>query len=102
EEDLRVVGERSSYAETLLLAAGERQRAGMETILHLVPERGAVERALHDRVELASPPDAVDARPEGHVVVDRPGKWIRVLEHHPHALPEQDHVGAARVDVLTI
>ena len=45
--------ERARDAEPLLLAAGERERALLELVLDLVPERGAGERLLDEVVEVA-------------------------------------------------
>ena len=55
--DVGLHRERTRDAQPLLLPAGERERALLELVLHLVPQRGAGERVLDDVVELpcASP-----------------------------------------------
>ena len=50
---MRRRGERSRDAQSLLLAAGDAGRAGLEAILYLVPQRRLAQRALDDLVHLA-------------------------------------------------
>ena len=52
QEHLRIGRQRACDAEALLLAAGKSRRARLQSIPHLVPERGALERALDDLVGL--------------------------------------------------
>ena len=60
-------------------------------------------RLLDDLVEIGlAPPQPVDARTVCDVLVDRLGKRVGLLEHHPDASPELDDVQAAVVDVLTV
>src|SRR5437764_243150 len=84
------------------MSAGKRERAGMQAILGLVPERGAGERALDDLVELPFVAHAADAQAVGDVVVDRLREGIRFLEDHAHAAAQFDDVGVAVIDVLTV
>ena len=51
EDDLGLDGDRAGDAQALLLAAGERQRAVVEAVLHLVPQRGAAQALLDRLVE---------------------------------------------------
>src|SRR5882672_2252563 len=48
QQDLRIVGERTRNAEPLLLTSRQRERAVAKTFLHLVPQRRASQRRLHD------------------------------------------------------
>src|SRR5919197_2454225 len=71
QEHLRLHRQRSGDAEALLLSAGERQRAVAEAILHLLPQRGALQRLLYPPLELQPLAHSADPQPVGHVVEDR-------------------------------
>ena len=58
EEDLGLHGQGAGDAQPLLLAAGEERAAPVEGILHLVPERHAAQRLLHDAVPVRPVPCA--------------------------------------------
>ncbi len=58
-------------------------------ILDFLPQRGGVERALHDLIQLAPVVESVQLQSRGHVVINRHGgKRVRLLKHHAHAAPE--------------
>src|SRR5256885_2163307 len=76
QQDLGIDGKRGGDAEPVLLAAGKRERAGVQAVFHLVPERGGGERALDDVVELPLVAHPADAQAVGDVVVDRLGEGI--------------------------
>src|SRR5919201_781848 len=63
-------------AEPLLLAARERQRAVLQPVLDLVPERGAMQRLLDPLVEILLEPQY--ARRPGDVVGDRLRERVRL------------------------
>src|SRR5258708_13490050 len=55
----------------------------MEVIFYFVPERGGVERLVHDVVELAAVAKTVQLEAGSDVVVDRHGgEWVCLLENH--------------------
>jgi len=86
--------------EALLLAAGERGSRRRQAILHFVPEPGPLQRAFNDAVEFALGfRQSVDARPIGHVVVDRFRERIGLLEHHAHALAQRHGIDRLVIDV---
>ena len=53
QDDFRLDRDGARDAQALLLAAGQAEAAGIELVLHLVPERGAAQRRLDASVELA-------------------------------------------------
>ena len=82
-----------------------RQRSArvLQPVLHFFPQAGALQRAVHDLVELdAVAREPVDARPVGHVLVDRLRERIRLLEHHADARAQLHHVLLLVVDVLAV
>src|SRR6266508_4113531 len=94
-------GDRARDAEALLLPAGQAERALVQPILHLVPERGGPQAPFHDALEVLLVAEAEDARAIGHVLEDRLRKRVRLLEHHPHPLPEIGDVQTRIMDVRT-
>ena len=93
-------GERAGDAQALLLAARERQRASLQPVLDLVPERGPLQRAVHTLVEVAAHPER--ARPVRDVVVDRLRERVRALEDHADPLSHLDRVDSAAVEVESV
>src|SRR5439155_16131083 len=83
-----------------LLAPGERERARLQAVLHLVPERGAAQRPLDPLVELA--PHTEHAGSEGDVVVDRLRERICPLEDHPDSPANLDRVDVRAVEILAV
>src|SRR5262249_24626154 len=100
QEHLRLDRDRARDAQPLLLAAGERERALLEPVLHLLPERCAGQRLLDALVEILLHPE--HARAPSNVVVDRLRERVRALEHHPDATPHIDGVDAVGVHVLPV
>src|SRR3954469_17589509 len=82
EDDLGLDGDGPGDAEPLLLTPRHAQGRRLQAVLHLIPQRGAAQRTLDDVVELGLLADAVDAGPEGDVVVDALRERVRALEHH--------------------
>ena len=76
------------------------ERALVEAVLRLVPERGAAQAPLDDRIEVALPVDPLDAAAERDVLVDRLRERIRFLEDHPDPAPQRVDVQVGIVDVL--
>src|SRR5882724_8572925 len=57
----------------------------MQMVLNLIPQSGAIERALDDVVQLFTIPEAIELEARRNVVVDRHRrKWICFLEDHSH------------------
>jgi hypothetical protein len=74
-----------------------------EPILHLFPQSGALQRAMHDFVELhAITGEAMDARTVRNVFINRLGERIRLLEHHADAGTQLHHVLLPVVNVLAV
>ena len=101
-------------AQALLLAAGQAQRALLQLVLDLVPQRGLAQRLLDARVHVGLRQALVVADAVGDVVVDRHRERHRLLEHHAdlaaqpvervlrieHVLAVQQHF--ARGDLLRV
>src|SRR5204863_4696130 len=87
-------------AEPLLLAARERERARLQPVLRLVPERGLRERALDPLVQVVLHPEHAEA--PGDVVVDRLRERVRPLEDHADMAAHRDRVDAGPADVLAV
>jgi hypothetical protein len=69
ENDVRLDRERARDAESLLLAARQRQRRGVEAILDLVPERRGFQAGLDASAQLAAGGEhIVDPQTVGHVL----------------------------------
>src|SRR6187455_3234603 len=52
EDDFRIDGNRACDAQALLLAARERGARRLQPVFHLFPQSGALQRTVHDLVEL--------------------------------------------------
>ena len=103
QQDLGLDGERARDAEPLLLAAGERQRRGVQPVLHFVPERRRLQAGLDAAAELlARARQPVDPQAVGDVVEDRFREGVRLLEDHADAAPKIDDVDRRRVDVAAV
>src|SRR6266498_5088302 len=87
-------------AKTLLLSAGEAERASLQAILHLVPEGGLLEGSLDAAVQIVG--HAQHARTERSVVVDRLRERIRFLEDHPNPLPHLHRIDLATREVFPV
>ena len=74
--------DRARDAQALLLAPRQAERALLELVLDLVPQRRVLERLLDEVAEVAAAV-AVDPRSVGDVVVDRLRERVRLLEDHP-------------------
>ena len=84
--------------KTLLLAAREPVPALLEAVFDLLPEGGMLQGALDQLVHVAAV--AVDPGPPRHVLVDRLGERVGLLEDHPYAAPDDYRVRGPGVDVL--
>src|SRR5690606_26986967 len=89
-------------AQALLLAAGERQAALVELVLHFLPQRGLGQGPLDAVVHVALAQLLVQTNAEGDVVVDRHGSRRGFLEHHAAARTQQIQVLPGGEDVLAI
>jgi hypothetical protein len=98
----------------LLLPTRESQRVVVESVVHLVPQRGLPQRLLDEcRLFVAVVPAdeprqeprpyrPVFSRPVGDVVAYRLRERVGRLKHHPDALAEFDEVDAVPVDVRPV
>ena len=89
KQDLGLHRDGARDAQALLLATGQAQTGLLELVLDLVPQGGAAQGILHQRIEFAAALHAGTARSVGDIVVDAHGKRIGMLEHHAHALAQQ-------------
>src|SRR5690625_1974227 len=103
EDHLRSHGDGARDAEPLLLAAGQAGRGRMEAVLDLLEKAGALEGGHHDLLQLALVArKAVDLRPIGHVLEDRLGKGVGLLEDHPDPRAQLHDVETGVIEVLPI
>ncbi len=93
-------GDRPRDAQPLLLATGQAERARLQSVLDLVPQRRAAQRLLDALIQPRA--HAEVARRPGDVVVDRLRERIRLLEDHPDAPPHLDAVGLRPVEVVAV
>ena len=93
-------GSTASAAEALLLATGERERAPLEAVFHLIPKRRPGEGPLDALVEALA--HAEHAWSPRHVVVNRLRERIRLLEDHADPAADGDGVDAGAVEVLAV
>ena len=100
QQHVRFDRDRPGDAEPLLLAAGEAERAVLEPVLDLVPERRSAQRLLDPLVELVLQPEV--ARRPGDVVVDRLRERVRFLEDHADPPPHLDPVDVAAVEIVAV
>jgi hypothetical protein len=88
-------------AQSLLLAARERECGVLERILDLGPEVRVRKRLLHDTVELSSiDASALFRDGQGDVVVDRHRERVWLLEDHAHRAAKSRDVYLSAVDIL--
>ena len=104
QQHLRLDGGRASDAEALLLAAGEAGARLVEPVLDLVPEVGAAQGLLDDRLLLGLLHALlVEVEARRDVLVDRHRRErVRRLEDHPDQPPHVDRVDAGAVDVVAV
>src|SRR5208283_2347460 len=86
-------------AQTLLLAAGQRQSARIELVLDLVPQCRATERVLDFLRVVAFV--AVEAKSETYIPENTHREGIGLLEDHPDVPAHRDGINLAGIDILT-
>jgi len=91
QKDLRLDCECASNTKALLLSAGKRAGGLVELVLHLAPERGALQ-TLFDGIFDQRTADSVDAQAVGDVIEDGLGERIGFLEHHADAAADAGDV----------
>src|SRR5205807_7881392 len=87
-------------AETLLLTAGEADRARLQAIFHFVPERRLRERLLDALLEAVLHSEHLETPRD--VVEDRLREWVRPLEDHPDHAAHGDRIDVIRRYVVTV
>ena len=97
QQHLGLDGERAGDAEPLLLAAREAERALLEAVADVVPQRRLLEGVLDAVVKVVLHPEHAQA--PGDVVVDRLGERVRLLEDHPDPPPHLHRIDLGRVQV---
>ena len=102
QDDVRMHGERTGDAQTLLLTTGERKGTLVQLVLNLVPQGGAAQRLLDQGIEILLATQAVTLGREHDVLVDRLVERVRLLEHHADRTAQVVEVLLARVDVAPI
>jgi hypothetical protein len=85
-----------------LLAAGERQAVGVQLVLDLIPQRGALQGLLHAAVQFGFRQLLVQPDAERDVFVDRHRERRRLLEHHADLGAQHIEVLRRRQDVVIV
>jgi len=102
QQHLRLGSQRAGDAQSLLLSAGETERALFELVLRLVPDGGAFERSFHDLVKLRAAAHAVQPGGVGDVVVNAHRERVRLLEHHADAAAKLRDVDLVAINVVAV
>src|SRR5436305_359576 len=102
QNDLRLYRDGARDAQALLLSAGQAEPAGIQLVLHLVPQRAALQRLFDPAVHLAFRQPFVEADAEGDVFVDAHGERRRLLENHADPGAQQIEVEAGVEDIRTV
>jgi hypothetical protein len=100
QQDVGLGGNRPGDAQPLLLAARQRQSALVQLVLDRFPECGTLQCLLYTFLDIALV--AVQAQPEGDVVVDTHREGIRLLEDHADVTANHHRVDRLPVDVLSV
>ena len=102
QQDFGLGRDGAGDAQPLLLAARHAERALVEAVFHLVPQRRTFQRAFASFFEHGFVAHAVDAQGINHVLEDRHRERVGFLKHHAHALAQGDYIRAARVDIVAV
>ena len=102
EQHLGVGRQGAGDAQALLLTTRKPERTRRELVFDLVPQRGAPQAVLDERVKVRAALHPTQARAIGDVVVDGKREHARLLEDHPHVHAQLDRVDRAMVDVLAV
>ena len=97
QQDVGIDSQGARDHKALLLAARERQRAFAQTVLHLLPQRRAPQRALNDVVDVAVEPER--ARAERDVVEDRLRERVGPLEDEADARAHRYRVDIPPIEI---
>ena len=100
EHDVRLDRDGAGDAEALLLAAREREAAGLQPVFHLIPERRLSQRPLDAVLQVVLHPE--NSQAPGDVVEDRLRERVRPLEDHPDRPPHRDGIDIFRRNVLPV
>ncbi len=74
-----------------------------QTVLHLIPQAGALQARAHQIIEVGTAfRQPMQARSIGDVVIDGLRKRVGLLEHHADAGAQLHHVLRALVNVLAV
>ena len=93
QDDLRPHRDGAGDTQALLLAAGEREPVGVELVLDLFPQGGALQRMLHAAFQVRFRQPLVQPDSEGDILENRHRERRRLLEHHAD-------LGAQQIEVL--
>ena len=94
EQNLWAIGNSAGNAETLHLAPREAEGTIIEAIFDLIPERGLPKRGLTRFLKDSTVADPDHAKRVDHILENRFGEGVRLLEDHAHAATERDDLQA--------
>jgi len=96
QDDVRLHGQGAGNTKPLLLSSGQAQSRLIQPLAYLFPEGGVLEAILHYLIDI---PLAVNSGTIGHVIINRHGKRIGLLEYHAYTLSEFHHIYILAIDV---
>src|SRR5664280_2754315 len=102
QDHLRPHRDGAGDAQPLLLAAGEREPIGVELVLALVPQRGALQRMLHAALQVGFRQPLVQPDAEGDILENRHRERRRLLKHHADLGAQQIEVLRRRQNILIV
>ena len=98
QEQLGIGDDGPSDTEALLLAAGEPQGRVLEPVLHLIKQGSRSQCPLAGFLEDRLSAFAIDPEGVDHVLEDRHGEGVGLLEDHADAFAQVDDIDAFGVD----
>src|SRR4030095_7035079 len=103
QNDFRIDGDGAGDAQPLLLAARQSGAAFTQPVFDLVPQAGALQAGLDDRVHLAlARNQPVDLGAVSDIFVNRLGKRVRLLKDHADAGAQLHDVHVGVVNVFAV
>ena len=99
QQHFRLRGDGAGDAQPLLLSAGKGKAAFVQLVLDLVPQGRALQGLFHLGVLVSLV--VVQAKAEGHVIINAGGERIGLLEHHADKAANGHRIDRRMVDVFS-
>src|SRR5450631_717968 len=102
QDHLRPHRDGAGDAKPLLLAAGEREPVGIELVLDLFPQGGALQRMLNAAFQVGFRQPLVQPDSEGDILENRHRERRRLLEYHADLGTQQIEVLRGAENILVV